>query len=98
MTSIVSRIHAGREFMFQDHPTWKKIVEGTHLALPNIQDLDHWNRHFLSQAHLSKDNYERLFKTGFLEDIDWATSMGSTLLFTAVMVFLAVRHVSRRDY
>lgn len=65
--------------------------------LPKISDIGNLSVYALSKSHLSEGAYRRLFAK-HMSDVNWAASLGTTILFAACMLGLACFFFKRRDY
>jgi len=75
----------------------KTSLEVAYTVLPKTKDLGLLNTFLLSRAQLSTDAFGREIG-GILPDVDWARSLGTTALFTAAMLALAVWIFRRKDF
>lgn len=76
----------------------RTAVDVAYKVLPKVKDFDFLTVEFLSRSHLSEQAYQRTFAGQIPDDIDWTFSLGTTALFTAAMLGLAMWRFARRDF
>ena len=79
-------------------PAWaKSLLNVLYAIAPKTLDLASLNTYFLSHSHLSESAYQRSF-AGTIPKVEWGYSIGTTAIFTAVMLGLAMWTFRRKDY
>lgn len=78
-------------------PKWvADAVALSYAVLPKLEDLDTLTTTLLARAHLSDAARARMFSQ--LPEVDWWFSLGTTTLFAAAVLALAVWVFRRRDH
>jgi len=75
----------------------KTALDVAYAILPKTKDIGELNTFFLSRSHLSPEALRRIIPENAI-DVDWLYSFGTTGLFTAAMLGLAIWIFRRRDY
>jgi ABC-type transport system involved in multi-copper enzyme maturation permease subunit len=73
-----------------------RSLDVAYAVLPKTADIGLLNQYFLSRSHLSPEAMARVIPLEMLK-VDWLYSLGTTALFTAAMLGLAVWVFHRRD-
>lgn len=99
-SSLVVSIRHNIETLFPNAETPRSLkiaVEVLYTILPKVRDLGHLNTLVLSRSQLSPEAFGSS-QFQMLPEIDWVFSLGTTALFTAVMLALACWWFWRRDW
>ncbi|MFH0938850.1 MAG: ABC transporter permease subunit [Planctomycetota bacterium] len=85
------------KFGFGEHvsSTLKTTIEVVYTILPKTTDIGYLNALFLSKSSSQAVMHHGLNR---VPSINWTFSLGTTVAFTAVMLFLAVWYFRRQDY
>ena len=97
-STVVSLRHVlERQGMLEESPRMAAALDVAYTVLPKTTDIGSLNTLFLSKSHLSEAAYER-FMAPMIPDVDWTFSLGTTALFTLVVLALAAWRFHRTDY
>jgi ABC-type transport system involved in multi-copper enzyme maturation permease subunit len=95
----VGTIHADMQVSGPtDYPEWaRRTVDTLHAVLPRTKDLGLLMTRTLSSELLTEPDW-REFGVVQLPALNWSESLGVSAAFIAVLLGLACRHFTRRDY